>query len=117
VLAAGLWAVGKPLFGPTVVPGSRTGIGETFRKDVLIEAQAELAHEATGSLKRIRVPVLIAGGQSDFAFPVRALQEMAALIPTSTLKIYPGGHFTAILDKRFAQDVREFTRRPRATTL
>ena len=107
LLAAALWAVGKPLLGSA---------GDTFRKDVLIEAKAELAHESTSSLKRITVPVLIAGGRNDFAFPVSAVQEMAALIANSTLKIYPGGHFTAILDRRFAQDVREFTRQPRATT-
>lgn len=102
LVAALLWTLGKPLLGP---------INDTFRRDVVIEAQAELAHESTESLKRIRVPVLIVGGSDDFAFPVSYLQEMAALIEKGTLKVYKGGHATVLLDKRFVQDVRAFASR------
>jgi pimeloyl-ACP methyl ester carboxylesterase len=100
LMAAALWLVGKRLLGP---------VDDTFRRDVVIEAQAELAHDARDSLKRIKVPVLLVGGGDDFAFPVEYMQEMAALLPSATLKIYKGGHTTAFFDKRFVQDVREFT--------
>jgi hypothetical protein len=36
---------------------------------------------------------------------------MAALIKNATLKVYRGGHTVAFLDKRFVDDVREFTGR------
>jgi pimeloyl-ACP methyl ester carboxylesterase len=52
--------------------------------------------------------VLIIGGADDFAFPRETMEEMAALIAHSTLKLYEAGHMTAIMDKRFAPDVREF---------
>jgi pimeloyl-ACP methyl ester carboxylesterase len=102
VMRAVLWMLGKPLLGP---------IGDTFRKDVLIEAEAEMTHDSTGSLKRIKAPVLIVGGDDDFAFALSDLKEMAGLIETSTLKVYPAGHMTAFLNKRFVQDVRAFTGR------
>jgi pimeloyl-ACP methyl ester carboxylesterase len=101
VMGAVLWAFGKVLLGP---------VDDTFRKDVVIEAQAELAHEAVESLKRIRVPVLLVGSDGDFAFPLSYMQEMAGLIEKATLKVYPGGHTAAFLDKRFVEDVREFIR-------
>jgi pimeloyl-ACP methyl ester carboxylesterase len=101
VMSAVLWTVGKPLLGP---------LNDTFRKDVVIEAKAELSHESTESLKRIKVPVLVVGGGDDFAFPLSYMKEMASLIEKATLKVYEGGHMTAFLDKRFVQDVREFTK-------
>ncbi len=101
VMSAVLWTVGKPLLGT---------LTDTFRNDVVIEAQAELAHDSLESLKRIRVPVLIVGGGDDFAFPISYMKEMANLIENATLKIYEGTHMTAFLDKRFVQDVREFTK-------
>jgi pimeloyl-ACP methyl ester carboxylesterase len=55
------------------------------------------------------VPVLVVGGADDFAFPVPVVEEMVRLIPESQLKIYPGGHTAAFLDKRFAPDVQRFT--------
>ena len=99
VMRAFLWTLGKGLLGK---------LDETFRRDVVIEAQAECAHEATDSLKRIQVPVLIVGGADDFAFTRATMEEMAGLIAHSTLKLYEAGHMTAIMDKRFAPDVREF---------
>jgi pimeloyl-ACP methyl ester carboxylesterase len=94
-----LWIFGKTLLG---------SVSDTFRKDVVIEAKAEVAHESVESLKRINVPVLLVGGDTDFAFPVSYMNEMAALIKQSTLKIYKGGHTAAFMDKRFIQDVRAF---------
>jgi pimeloyl-ACP methyl ester carboxylesterase len=100
LLGGVLWLVGKPLLGK---------LDDTFRDDVIIEADAESNHDATEALKRIRVHVLIVGGKDDFAFPVSYMEEMAELIPDATLKIYEGGHMTAFTDDRFAPDVREFT--------
>jgi pimeloyl-ACP methyl ester carboxylesterase len=101
-MQAVLWTFGKQLLGP---------VDDTFRRDVLVEAQAELAHAPLDSLSRINVPVLLVGSADDFAFPLGYMQEMAALIKSATLKVYPGGHGTAIMDKRFVDDVREFTGR------
>jgi pimeloyl-ACP methyl ester carboxylesterase len=100
VMAAMLWTFGPVLLGP---------VDDTFRKDVVVEAQAELAHDALASLARIKIPVLLVGSDEDFAFPLSYMQEMAGLIEKATLKIYPGGHTAAFLDKRFVGDVREFT--------
>jgi pimeloyl-ACP methyl ester carboxylesterase len=86
-------------------------VDNIFRRDVVIEARAEVAHESTNSLQRITVPVLVVAGRDDFAFPLSVMQEMAGLIEKATLKVYAGGHTAAFLDKRFAQDVREFTNR------
>ena len=92
VMAGMLWLFGKVLLGP---------IDDTFRRDVVVEAQAELAHTALDSLARIKVPVLLVGSDTDFAFPLSYMQEMAGLIAQATLKIYPGGHTAAFLDQRF----------------
>lgn len=100
LLAGVLWLIGKPLLGK---------LDERFRSDVVIEADAEMAFDATADLARIAVPVLIAGGADDVAFPIEYMREMAELIPNSTLKIYEGGHTAAFMDKRFVADVGEFT--------
>ena len=103
LMAGILWLFGKPLLGK---------IDDTFRRDVVIEAQAEVHHDASEALGRITAPVLIVGGTDDFAFPLEALEEMHRLIPGSELKVYEGGHTVAFLDKRFVRDVSEFTHRP-----
>ena len=97
-----LWLLGLPLLGK---------LEDTFRRDVVIEAKAEVAHDALDALPRISVPVLIVGGTDDFAFPLPAVEEMARLIPRADLKVYRGGHTAAFMDKRFLPDVREFTSR------
>jgi pimeloyl-ACP methyl ester carboxylesterase len=95
-----LWLFGKVLLGP---------VDDTFRKDVLIEANAELTHESAESLRRIKIPVLIVCGKDDFAFLLSDVKEMASMIENITLKVYECGHSTVFLDKQFAKDVREFT--------
>jgi pimeloyl-ACP methyl ester carboxylesterase len=100
LMSAVLWLFGKPLLGK---------IDDMFRRDVVIEAKAEAAHDSTESLKRITVPVLIVGGDNDFAFPLSTLREMTSLIEGAVLKIYAGGHTAAFLDRRFAPDVMAFT--------
>jgi len=102
LLSGILWLFGKSLLGP---------VDDTFRRDVLIEAQAEMMHDSIASLEKINVPILIVCGRDDFAFPLNYVEEMARLIPRSTLRIYERGHSTVFLEKRFAQDVREFVNR------
>lgn len=99
-MAGLLWLFGNALLGK---------VSDTFRRDVVIEADAELDHDAGDALGRIAAPVLIVGGTDDFAFPLAALEEMHRLVPGSELKIYEGGHTAAFLDKRFVKDVAEFT--------
>ena len=47
-------------------------------------------------LPGLRQPVLVMGGDSDPIAPPANAQLMAALIRTSTLRIFPGGHFEII---------------------
>jgi len=103
IMSALLWLFGKLLLGK---------VDETFRRDVVIEARAEAEHDSRDIVERIRVPTLVVGSTEDFAFPVSTVEEMARRIPAAQLKLYPGGHTAAFLDKRFYPDVREFTRRP-----
>jgi pimeloyl-ACP methyl ester carboxylesterase len=105
LLSGVLWVFGRTLLGP---------VGDTFRKDVLIEAQAELSHDSSASLRRIQVPVLVVCGRDDFAFQLSDVQEMAAMIAQATLIIYERGHSTIFLEKRFVEDVRQFTHRTRS---
>lgn len=102
VMSGVLWLLGPVLLGR---------IDDTFRRDVVIAAQAEAAHDSRDVLGRVRVPTLVVGSADDFAFPVETVEAMAACIPGARLKIYPGGHTAAFLDKRFRPDVDEFTSR------
>jgi pimeloyl-ACP methyl ester carboxylesterase len=95
-----LWLFAKQLLGP---------IDATFRRDVLIEAQAEVNHESIESLKRINLPVLIICGRHDFAFRLADVEEMAGLIRGSRLKVYDRSHAGLIMDRRLVGDVRAFT--------
>ncbi len=101
----------KPFMAALLWLGGEWGIGDqsdTFAQDVLIEAQAELAHTATDSLKRIKVPVLVLCGDTDPYFPSSYVKEMADMIEHATLKLYEGKGHTIITDKRFAYDVLDF---------
>jgi pimeloyl-ACP methyl ester carboxylesterase len=100
-MSAILWLFGKSLLGK---------VDETFRNDVVIEARAEADHDSRDILDRITTPTLVVGSTEDFAFPVSTVEDMARRIPGAQLKLYPGGHTAAFLDKRFHPDVLEFTR-------
>ena len=100
LMAGALWLFGSALLGK---------VDETFRSDVLIEAQAEQAHDSWGVLGDIAVPTLVVGSDDDFAFPPDVVTAMARAIPVASLKLYPGGHTAAFLDKRFYPDVHAFT--------
>lgn len=99
ILKAIMWIVGAFIGSPKT---------ETFSKDVLIEAKAEKEHDATESLPRITVPILILCGDKDFYFPSDYVKEMANLIPNSTLKLYQDKGHEILGDKRFAKDVYDF---------
>jgi len=101
VMSAILWLFGKSLLGK---------VDETFRRDVIIEARAEAEHDSRNVLDRIMAPTLVVGSTEDFAFPVSTVEEMARRIPRAQLKLYPGGHTAAFLDKRFYPNVHAFTR-------
>lgn len=99
-LAAGLfWLLGGFVLGPQ---------SDTFKKDVLIEAQAEVDHDATESLERIEVPVLALCGDRDFYFPLDHVREMVDRIEDATLKVYEGKGHNLTMDKRIAGDILDF---------
>lgn len=101
----------KPLMTALLWLAGGSMLGEpsgTFADDVLIEAEAELAHDATDSLKRIEVPALILCGDEDVYFPRRYVEEMAEMIEHATLKFYEGKGHTIVTDPQFARDVLEY---------
>ncbi len=71
----------------------------------MIEAKAEMYHDSKNALKRIKVPVLILGGDKDFYFPLEKFKEMAALIPNSHLKINPNKGHDIFEEEQFAEDI------------
>ena len=80
------------LLAPMVFGDSYT---DEFRRDVMIEARAEIAHDGSESLTRITKPTLILGGELDKFFPLEFFQKTQELIPNGNGKliIYPGhGH-------------------------
>lgn len=99
-MSALLWLLGPALLGK---------IDDTFRRDVMVEAKAEAAHDSRDVAERIGVPTLVVGSTEDFVIPVTTVSEMARRIPGAVLKVYPGGHTAAFLDKRFYPDVRAFS--------
>lgn len=100
LMSAVLWLVGPALLGT---------IDDTFRRDVVIEAKAEAAHDSRDIDVSIAVPTLVVGSDDDFAFPIDGVTQMAHSIPGARLIVYPGGHTAAFLDKRFYPDVHAFT--------
>ena len=94
-----LWLVGSFAHKPE---------SKTFSQDVLIEAKAEVEHDAIDSLKKISIPVLILCGNKDFYFPSEYIKEMDSLISNSTLKFYENKGHEIIGEARFAEDILEF---------
>ncbi len=85
---------------------------DTFNQDILIEARAEVEHNAVESIQRIKIPVLILIGEADFYFPVDSAREMASLIPSSRLIVYPGKGHEIMTEKQFWEDIRRFIETP-----
>ena len=98
-MATLLWLIGPILLGP---------VDDVFRRDVVIEARAEAEHDSRPILGRIAVPTLVVGTTEDFAFPSEQVEAMARRIPGARLRLYPGGHTAAFLNKRFHPDVLDF---------
>lgn len=93
------------IFGGTIIDSSSS----SFKKDILIEAKAELNHSAAENLTKIKVPVLMICGDSDLYFPLDFIKETASKIPQVILKIYEGkGHMSTLSDKRFIPDILEY---------
>ena len=85
------------------------GRHQSYEKDVLTEAEAEVAFDARSVLPRIEVPVLLIAGDNDDYFPEDVLVETARLIPKCTLQLYEGkSHEGAIMDRRLARDALQF---------
>jgi pimeloyl-ACP methyl ester carboxylesterase len=99
IMRGAAWLLGSALLG---IPSP------TFRQDVVVEIQAELNHNATESLKRIKIPVLILIGENDYYFEADSAREMAAMIAGAQLKIYPSKVHEIMGEKEFAQDIAEF---------
>jgi pimeloyl-ACP methyl ester carboxylesterase len=98
-LKALLWIVGLFMRKPK---------RDTYSKDIIIEAKAEVEHEAVESLKKIQIPVLIIAGDKDFYFPYEYVKEMADIIEENKLIFYIGKGHNIIGDERFAQDIKDF---------
>lgn len=58
---------------------------DTFEKDILIEAKAEINFNAEAICMEINVPFLIIGGENDHYFPIDIIRKTADLIPQSEL--------------------------------
>jgi pimeloyl-ACP methyl ester carboxylesterase len=104
VMSSIMWLMGGSFVGQH---------GDTFNRDVLIEARAEVEHDALESIKRISVPILLLIGGEDFYFPAESAREMATLIPNAMLKIYPGKGHEIMNEKQFGEDIRAFIERTR----
>jgi pimeloyl-ACP methyl ester carboxylesterase len=94
------------LLGPVIFPGS----GDTFRSDIMIEAEAELNHDTEARLADLTVPVLLINGTADRYFPLPIVEQTARLMGEHViLKLYGGrGHGNLMEDERFIPDVRAF---------
>ena len=80
---------------------------KTFSLDMLIEAKAEMEHNAKTSLTKIKVPVLILCNDNDPYFPAHIVKEMGDMIPNSIVILYPNkGH--AITDENYSKDILNF---------
>lgn len=91
---------------------SRSHSHDQFASDVLVEAKALVVFDAHPVLDSIRVPVLLTGGDQDFYFPRRLIEEAARLIPDCTLKMDEGkGHLGACTSSQLAPDILEFVHR------
>jgi pimeloyl-ACP methyl ester carboxylesterase len=96
-------------------------VGRLFQGTLAVSGRGylyQLAGAAAGwtslpFLRPIPQPVLVMGGEHDPIIPVTNARILDALIPNSTLQVYPGGHVephTAATD--FAQRISEFLTHP-----
>jgi pimeloyl-ACP methyl ester carboxylesterase len=96
------------VLGTLMGPFAFRGAHPAFRRDTVIEAEAEVGFDARAWLPDIRVPVLLVAGGADQFFTREAVEETARLIPGSSLRIYEGrDHVGALQDERLPSDVLE----------
>ena len=82
---------------------------EFFESDMLIEGEAERQFNSREVLPKIRVPVLLIAGETDFYFPKELTLETQELIPNCSLQMYEGkGHVEAAFDARMCSDIQNF---------
>ena len=74
-------------------------VGRLFRDTLVVSGRGYLYQLAAAAswtslpfLTLIRQPVLVMGGEHDPIIPVTNARILAALLPNSTLYVYPGGH-------------------------
>lgn len=76
--------------------------------DLLVEAEAECAFDASDvldHLRRIQGPMMLVYGEEDEYIPRSAFDETAAHIPDCTVVSYPGLGHRAVMSSRVPQDV------------
>lgn len=88
------WIFGKRLFGSPTTPN-----------DGIVELKAEEGHDFKKQLADIHAPTLVIGGDKDFFYPIR---ETADGIPKAKLILYKGVGHSAIMRRRFQEDVLSF---------
>ncbi len=71
---------------------------------------AILAFDRSEALRRIRVPTLVTAAQDDVVTPAYFAEELARLIPSAEVKVFPqGGHcFSQVMARDFNQAVLPF---------
>jgi pimeloyl-ACP methyl ester carboxylesterase len=69
---------------------------EAFARQV----DAALAHDTTGRLHTLRVPVLVVSGENDILAPPHLARELAAAIPGAQLEILPGAAHSLNLERQ-----------------
>jgi pimeloyl-ACP methyl ester carboxylesterase len=69
-----------------------------------------LGQEPSGRpLSKLKLPVLVAGGELDKLLPVANQRHIAAALPNATLKIYPdAGHAFLFQHPEFAGEIERF---------
>ena len=73
--------------------------------DGLVEIEAEDRFDFRERLGEIKAPTLVIGGDSDFFYDIK---PMADLIPSARLVLYEGVGHTALMKRRFAEDLHAF---------
>lgn len=80
-----------------------------FKQDLMVEAEAEVAHDTLDRLKDIQVPVLLICGDRDVYFSIQSLKMTAEAIKHAQLVVYEGkGHAGVLQDKRLPEDIARF---------
>jgi pimeloyl-ACP methyl ester carboxylesterase len=88
------WLMGKSSFGSPDSPS-----------DGIIEIKAEVSYNFKKRLAEIKSPTLVIGGDKDFFYPIR---ETAEGIHGAKLILYEGAGHSAMMKRRFGEDILGF---------